>query len=320
MTTWFQRYLTKQAAPPITSDWLSDIHEFRKRVPARRQVIVYHGTSTKKLAAILSHGSLDPGISHEEEWRSYEGASPGIFVTTDPAGFMGAQMYAWHAARDDERGDGSDPVTLEIVVPFTWLDYDPDDTKYIATELGQEMNDLGKRQAVIRRPIPLSRIKQAIVYSSPLSRFSPRAQNLNDLEESTGWLPLGKLVDVIKKAARKEELPPEYLAMLPKRRGLAQQEAYEDREQGIGLQLLAIAQTMIGTGFGENLEQESILWVLEHPGIEWQNAWEEGGGGAMQQYLSHMGMSSDEFWEAVEGSHYEPRENEALYSYLRRAR
>lgn len=133
---------------PLEPDSWTSLHSPQVRELTKgRDVIVYHGTSSKKLAKILAHGSLDPAIS--ESHKTFKESSPGIFITKQFGGLMGAEFYAHVSSEggsDKERapGDNSDAVVLELIVPLNWIEADPDDTRF--KESG-EINDLGADQS-----------------------------------------------------------------------------------------------------------------------------------------------------------------------------
>lgn len=139
LMNWLQKI-----AMPFSSESWDNLHGHPL---GDRLVYVYHGTSSGKLLKALQHGSLDPQKSSEN--KSWQASSPGIFVARS-YGFFSASMYAYHAANDENTGDQTQPVVLMLQIPYSWIDYDPDDVpkdKLYNTD-----------QGVVRRPIPIKNI------------------------------------------------------------------------------------------------------------------------------------------------------------------
>jgi hypothetical protein len=257
MSDWY-----KIATPPIISDYLEDLHNpyIRNNINKSTQIIVYHGTSSKRLAEILIHGSLDPEISGSDNFKSYKESSKGIFVTTSATGFIGASMYAYHAGSNEETGDGGDEVVLELSIPWYWIEEDPDDTRI--SEDAQK-NDLGKTQGVVRRPINVKRIKNILVYNSILNGIIPNPSD-NILENrSTQWMPIGKFLDVVRKNI--DSLPEEYGIMVDRSKGLSRKEGYEDREQIVAEKLLGLVHTFFSPG--DYSFDQVLAWVFQQKNI-----------------------------------------------------
>jgi len=255
MSNWY-----RMAAPPIISDYIEDLHykDIMRNLDKTTQIIVYHGTTSKRLAEILIHGSLDPDISGSEGFKSYKNSSEGIFVTTSATGFVGASMYAHHAASDEETGDGGDEVVLELSIPWYWIEEDPDDTRILENA---QKNDLGKKQGIVRRPISVKRIRNVIVYNDFLNKIIPLPTD-NIFDKATQWMPIGKFLDVVRKNI--DSLPEEYGIMVGSSKGLSRSEAYEDREHVIAVKLTGLLHTFFDP---QDYSYDQVLaWVLQHKG------------------------------------------------------
>jgi hypothetical protein len=309
-------------AMPLPTDYLRNLHDpdLRKNVPPERELIVYHGTSTKKLVYILSHGYLDPDISSQDEYRSYNGSSKGIFVTTSAKGFTGAELYAHHSssmqgADEGQSGDGSDPVVLELIVPIGWIQQDPDDTR-IDLETGQ-MNDLGKMQGVVQRKISIKRIKNIYLKNEQIAEYHGlNSQEFFD-QGMTEWMPIGIFLDrVIKLIKKGVDLPEEYqqMAQMIRPRGLSRSDAYEDVEHKIveGLMML------IATFFEPNLvSYDQILsWVFQNKINYYDNAAK-----VIESFFVQF-VGQEDWEKMVEEQmpdYYRPKDYEPLIAYLKRA-
>jgi hypothetical protein len=292
MSNWYKK------ASPISSDWLQDLHHpgIKENI-GNQQVVVYHGTSSKRLFQILAHGSLDPSITEKEEFKSYQSSSYGIFVSTSATSFMSAGMYAFHAAEHEETGDGSDKVVLELVVPWKWIEEDPDDTEYI----DGERSDLGKTQGVIRRPISVKRIRNIVVYNDVLKDLIP-SESDDILEgERTRWVPIGNLMDVVKK--NKDILSEEYQQMSFFSKGLSRTDPYTDREEEVALKLLTLIQTFLDpTDYSFD---DSLSWVLSNKDLIYDQR------GMLEKYLRDFGA-----WETLTEEQGVPMDT--LYEYYQR--
>jgi hypothetical protein len=291
-------------AMPINADYLNNLHDprIREHLDPKTEIVVYHGTSSKKLANILAHGSLDHSISGLEEYKSYQGASPGIFVTTDATGFQGAEMYGHHAANDDEEGDGGDPVILEMVVPWVWIEPDPDD----------KHEHLARRQGVINRPISIKRIRSMKIKNSILSQEIPtESSNFFDMT-STQWLPIGKMIDVISKMTQAGyELGEEYYMMVnnrPKR--LSRQDPYEDREGRLATNLSSIMANFFSIDQG--VYDKALAWIFQNKNNLYGDAL-----ALLVSFVEYSGKDSKYLLESMP-DYYKPNSGEGFMSYINR--
>jgi len=280
-----------KTALPISSDWLQDLHHpgIRENLDKTQQIVVYHGTSSKRLVNILAHGSLDPAISGSPEYKSYLSASPGIFVTTSPTGFIGAGMYAYHATSNEENGDGSDEVILELVVPWYWIDQDPDDTRI--TEQG-ETNDLGRIQGIVRRSISVKRIRNIVVYNKELREIIPYQPNEIFERTMTKWMPIGKFMDVVKKNV--DSLPEEYRQMIGHSKGLSRSDNYTDIEEDVAVKLLELVQTFFYSM--DYSFDDTFAWVLANKNLALYSYNKRD---VIHKYLKDIGV-----WEELEDQGY----------------
>jgi hypothetical protein len=299
---------------PIDTDWIEDIHEVKKNIPDDREVIVYHGTSSKKLAGILSHGSLDPSVSGGAEFKSFEGASPGIFVTTQLGGFTGAELYAYHSSSDEERGDGSDKVILELQIPLSWIEGDPDDTRMFTNEEGvEEMNQLGKQQGVVSQPIPISRIKGATIYNDALVEAIGGIERSTFSSGNTEWMPIGKLISLMSDNA--ESLSGEYKDIASVG-GLSRNDYKKDREQVFADRVIDFLHTFVNPA---DVNYDKVLsWSFNN----YQNAYAIGSAESMlRDVMSNIGLE-EEYIESIMtesiGGDWTFNAGESLYKYLRR--
>lgn len=300
---------------PIIPDYLEDIHspELRKSVPPNTPIIVYHGTSSRKLANILSHGSLDPNISSQPEYRSYENSSPGIYVTISSSGFFGAELFAWHAAKSESEGDGSDPVVLELNVPLGWIDPDPDDSRIV----DDQRNQASKTQGRILRPINIKRIRGIQVKNSDLAQRVPYGSDDIFDRDKTKWMPIGRFLDLLSKIPI---LPPEYEKMVSNRPpGMSRSETYEEQEQRIADKLVQLYQTFNSIDPAANglaPFDAALVWVYNNKNNLWGNALS-----SVSSFFEYMNPGSFEYYEnTAGGSEYFPRPNESLFSFLDRLR
>jgi hypothetical protein len=289
----------KLAVPLDPYNWTS-LHSFEVRELAEgKDVVVYHGTSSKKLAKILAHGSLDPAMSGGN--KTFKESSPGIFVTKQPGGLMGAEFYAFissEGGNDKERtpGDNSDAVVLELIVPLDWIETDPDDTRF---QEGGKMNNLGEDQGIVHRPLNIKRIRSVLLKGSEVSKIVPE------------WTPIGIVIDKIAKAIKSgAQLPEEYAAMSgQKPRGLSRQQAYYDIEERIAKGLVNLHDNWFSPDY--KTHEAALVWALKN-----------GAHGlalpAIKSFFDSIVANFEDFKEGAEGSYWWPKPNEYLVNYLKR--
>ncbi len=308
-TNWLQKI-----AMPLIPDYMVDLFRIQRAAPKGTKVSVYHGTTSKKLANILQHGSLDPDISGTQEFKSYQNASPGIYITTS-LGMSGAEMYAHHAANGletsthIEKGDGGDPLVLELVVPIHWIEPDPDDSR---TDDEGKPNQASMEQGRIMHSIPASAIKQVMINNTTLAEHEPSGRSDLFSENQTKWLPIGIMMDTISRlVANEADLPEEYYQMVGQRpRGLSRQEPREDIEQEVANKLSAFHDTFFS--FTSGTFDSALEWIYQNKGSIYGDAIS-----GLLGFLAHMGR--DDAVEVIEGNpDYSPQPGENLWSYLRR--
>lgn len=312
MYNWLQKI-----SMPLSSDYVGDLFRIKSFAPKNTKISVYHGTTSKKLANILQHGSLDPTVSNLPEHKSYKDASPGIYITTS-LGLGGAELYAHHAAfglgNSEDKGDGSDPLVLELIVPVAWIEPDPDDSRL--THEGKP-NEASRSQGRILRPISIKNIRQVMISNSILSKIIPNERDDFFSQFNTAWFPIGKMLDAIKKAIRSGvELPEEYYQMVNQRpKGLSRNETFQDMEQDMAEKLVTVHDTFLDSSYdvSESTFDRALEWVYKN-GIY---------GNATAGIQSFLNSFSPNAWnDAIKGwgrsDNYMPRQNESLFSYLRR--
>lgn len=304
--------LAYRIAFPLYLDSVSHLHhpEFRKAIPPNTQVIVYHGTSSAALASMLQHGQL----SWQAERKNYPNTTPGVYVTTSP-GFFSAEMYG-HKSTETQ---GGDEVVLELQIPLGWIVPDPDDTRI--DEQGN-MNDLGRKQGMVTRPISVKSIKQLKVHSDELAPVF-RQDAVQDAPDIMGywtpWMPVGKFLDSIARAIKKGiSLPQEYAMMVGARpRGLAKSPAPESREQELANELLSLYHTMIEINLeGEVSDYDKTLWWVHRNKFSgWEPALK-----VIQPYFTELGGQGawDHYQESYQGTDYWPKPGESVWRFLKR--
>jgi hypothetical protein len=289
----------KNDVPLEPYSWTSLHSPQLRELTKGKDVIVYHGTSSKKLAKILAHGSLDPAMAGGH--KTFKESSPGIFVTKQFGGLMGAEFYAFvssEGASDKERtpGDNSDAVVLELIVPIDWIKQDPDDTRI--SESG-EINDLGADQGIINRPLNIKRIRSVLFKGPEISKIVPE------------WTPIGIAVDKIAKAIKSgAQLPEEYMAMAgQKPKGLSRQKSYVDREGRIAEGLHHLHDNWFAPNY--KIYDAALIWVLKNGpyGLALPS---------IKSFFESIGIDFEKFKEQAEGSYYWPKLNEYLDNYLKR--
>ncbi len=286
-------------APLEPYSWTSLHSQQIRELTKGRDVVVYHGTSSKKLAKILVHGSLDPAISGGH--KTFKESSPGIFITKQPGGLMGAEFYAYISSEggsDKERtpGDNSDAVVLELIVPLNWIETDPDDTKF--KESG-EINDLGADQGIVRRPLNIKRIKTVLLKGLEVSKIVPE------------WTPIGIAIDKISKAIKSgKQLPEEYILMSgQKPKGLSRQETYYDIEEKVAKGLTNLHDNWFSPDY--KVHEAALVWVLKNKAYGLALP-------SIKSFFESIGVNFEEFKERTEGSYWWPKPNEYLTNYLKR--
>jgi len=297
---------------PIIPDQIEDIHhpEFRKAIPPKTPIIVYHGTSSAKLSRIIQHGSLDPAISGQAENKSYSDASEGIFVSIQATGFGGAELYAWHAAQHESDGDGSDPVILELEVPLEWIDTDPDDSAVV----DGNRNQASKIQGRVLRSIDIKRIRQLQIKNNQLaSRVPYQGENIFD-RDKTEWMPIGKMMDLIQKTPG---LSKEYQQMTkPTRpRGLSRCEPLPEYEQKVSDGLFMLYSIFNAGPDSNGMYDASLVWAYSNKNVLHGDAMS-----AVQSFFEYMKPGSFEYYNESAPDEYKPRVGESLMSFLRRSR
>jgi len=296
-------------AVPIELTNVRSLHEseFREAVN-KKKVIVYHGTSSKKLALIIRHGSLDP--TQARDYINWENTSPGIYVTRQLEGFTGAWMYANHAASQD----GGNPVVLELVIPLHWIDLDPDDTRH--DEAGN-INDLGENQGVVHRPINIKSIKGVQLQGAKIGKIKPQLNNDIFEQDKTEWMPIGVALKLITKNI--SNLPYEYKQMVePIPRGMARQMASEDLENKYAEAMDIFYGTYIGSPSdrinGKSINEVALIWFMKKPHVLWNNAET-----ALKEFGKIIGVDMSEHLEYL-GDYLAPKPYETLARYLQRIR
>jgi hypothetical protein len=286
-------YFWKLAVPFEALEFES-LHDKELREVIKKDIIVYHGTSSKKLAKIINHGSLDPTMS--QNFKTYENASPGIFVSKREGGLIGAEMYA----NISSQGDKSDPVLLEIVVPFHWISEDPDDSRH--DESGN-LNHLGKAQGLINQPISIKRIKRVWAQGEEINEIAPSKDKGDFFDRSkTAFIPLGVFLEKIKKAVRAgQNLPDEYYEMVNMNiKGLSKSNPTIEREQVIAKGLENFFHNYYEV---KDVYKEALLTVL--------NSKTTDANSIIQEFLGKLG-------EDFEDVYYKPNRFENIFIYLKR--
>ena len=295
---------TKLAVPLDPHEW-ENLHspQMREIVPKGREVIVYHGTSSKKLANMMQHGSIDPTMAAEN--KTYEDDSPGVFVTKQPTGFGGAELYANIAAQHKEMGDGSDRVILELVIPLDWIQNDPDDTRY--DEKGN-INQYGANQGIVTRPIEMSRIRSVMFQGDKIGQAVPGASNDMFEKDKSEWLPIGTMMQRIKD--RVHGLPEEYSVMVQNSQGLSRQEPKIDVEDKIAEGLTMLHNTFFDPSRA-GVRESALAFAFKNspyaPAME-----------TVHKFFTELGEDIEYFTDNVGHSSYAPKPGENLSSYLRR--
>lgn len=323
--SWLQKI-----ALPVDSDWLGNLHdeELRNAAPRGTRVLVYHGTSSKRLALIFASGFLDPNLT--PDLKSYEDSSNGVFVTTS---IVGAEMYAYHSSQDEDtgnrwqghRGGQGDEVILELDIPWDWIKSDPDDIRH---GLKGQPNQATFIQGRIVQPVDIKRIRRVRFSNETLAEIIPGPEEITAFPRTddkkpkpykTEWIPIGKAIDVIQKLVNKgADLPPEYYQMVsPVRpRGLSRSKSYEDQEVQLAEKLLGVLHTFVAPGtVGDRSSYDAtLLWIYQNKNRFYSRASE-----VMPDYFENMEPGS---WQLVTdaGSDYIPFENESVYSYIQRRR
>ena len=299
--TWYKKI---KISMPIPSDHLLDVHnkDLRKVINKNTQIIVYHGTSSKKLAQILAHGYLDPKISSTDEYKSYSDSSPGIFVTTDGFSFMGAGLYGWHASSHEEMGDQGDSIILELVVPWNWINPDPDDLK----------EDLARRQGVINRPISIKRIRSIQIRNLTIAGIIPYSTDDTFDRDATKWMPIGKMMDIISKLIKNGyELPEEYYQMVNNRpKGLSRSEPGEDMEGKLAQGLINIIHQFYS--IDSVSYDQALIWVFQNKNNLYGNALD-----LIKDFIRYIGNNVEDFLESAP-EEYLPQQYENFISYVMR--
>lgn len=296
---WYKRV----TADALNTDYLSNIHdkELREGVPPKTDIVVYHGTSMKKLLGILQHGSLDPAISKDK--RNYDNSTIGGIYVTISFGFFSAEMYSNKSAED-----GSDGVVLELVVPLGWIEQDPDDTRH--DEKG-EMNDLGKKQGIVRRPIDKRRIRQIKVHSQAFAQASPSPNNDFFSKSWSNWMSMADFYSLTRKLAKQKiPLPQEYGALVGLNlKGLSRQNAPIDLEQTVAEQLLTLWNTIFDIG---SLNFEKVLgWVYKNKNV--YNAQQ-----GLQSFMEFARPGAYQEFMTSAPDNYKPKPGEDWRRYLSR--
>lgn len=297
-------------AVPFESGLLESLHDPDLRAALTKQsVIVYHGTSSKKLAKILQHGSLDPETS--QEFKTFPEATQGIFVSKRIIGFgSSAELYANVSA---ER-DGSDPVILELVIPLSWIQVDPDDTRLL--EETKELNLAGKAQGMVTRSINIKHIKGVILQGKQINQVAPGEQSGIFDSNKTQMLPIGVMLDKIKTAIKKGiQLPEEYHEMVNLRpRGLTRHPPPSELPEKVAMGLTNLYDNIWAPGgtapSGRPIYDEALLYILRNPHQIYGSAIS-----AIQGFLEKIGESYQILEESGWGM---PTSGENLLKYLKR--
>lgn len=284
-------------AVPIEADYIHNIHDpsFREAV-GERELIVYHGTSSKKLSKILEHGALDASIG--KDYKTYPEASHGIFVTTKYAGFLSAELYA----RTSADSDGSDPVILELVLPLKWIGIDPDDMRELE---GGEINQAGRVQGMVSKPISLNRIKKVMLQGDAIGKIAPAGLPGIFDANKTEWMTLSQAMKLIKK--NKEDLPEEYEEMAGLGRRLNRMEIKKDVEDIYAEKFAILNNTFFETSY--DVRERALVWLLKNPGALV--------GRVLIGLKGFYGDKFDALMEDLQGD-YEPKPFESLARFLDR--
>lgn len=296
-------------AVPFDASELNSLHDPEVRAAlSGREVVVYHGTSSKRLAKILQHGSLDPDRSNEV--KVHDNSSPGIFVTKNPTGFTGAELYANIAAQNPEKGDNSDRVILELVIPIDWILPDPDDTKY--DEQGN-MNDLGRSQGIVTKSVNVKRIRNVLLEGQQITQVAPAGYEESNIFDryKTEWLPVGVMLDKIRKAIKANvELPEEYYEMVSTRsRGLSRSAPASEKEEQAARGIINMYDNVFQPG---GLSHDKVLlFFLNNPNLLYSSA-----ESTLKLVFDSLGVGWEEM---VDGLSELPKQHESLFSYFKRA-
>jgi hypothetical protein len=310
MKNWYSKYNYKCAQMPIPTDHIEDLHgeELKKAlVRSKAKATLYHGTSSKKLAKILQHGALDPEVPQQDpSIKSYEGSSRGVFLTSSE---NWAEAYAHNASSQD----GSDSVVLEVVVPYSWLDIDPDDTKYNPDT--NEVNMLGKTQAMISRPLSFKHIK-----SVHITEWRDNSELRKVFEDAgNAFIPIGVFVDRLKKLNKidPKTVEGEYEQMtIERKKGLSRSMAHEDFEYQIAQSLVGMMQSYFVEPYnftvnGIGLMDFTVAYIYSHHNI-YQNAVT-----FLREYMQSAGLDYDEYMGNLP-DYLQPKPNESIHGYLAR--
>lgn len=291
----------KKFAVPFEASEFENLHDKYYKDNLKKDVLVYHGTSSKKLADIIEHGSFDPKISFEN--KVHDNASKGIFVTNKDEGFTSAEMYANNASVVDDKGDGSNPVVLELSIPIQWIEQDPDDTRF--DEKGQ-MNEWGKTQGMVSRSIPIRRIKRVWMQGPEVGNVAPSGRDGIFEKGKTEFMPIGKLLDKIKKSIENgADLPEEYHKMVNVRpKGLSKSEPTIETEQMIAKGFENIYHTYYE--FDNNIYEKALKFIL-NSGLNNPDL--------LGSFLRQQGKSINDI-----PYREQPRWRESIVSYLKRTR
>ena len=295
-----------KVAVPIDTAYVRSLHsEDLREATGKKKVIVYHGTSSKKLALIVQHGSMDP--AQAKDYVNWDSVSPGIYVTRNLEGFTGAWMYAHHAAKQ-----GGDPVVLELTIPLNWIDIDPDDTHH--NEAG-DINDLGEDQGVVRKPISIKNIKGVQFQGSEIGKIKPQNRDALFERDKTKWMPIGVALRLIAKHV--QSLPEEYQQMVsPLPKGMSRQLSYEDIENKYASAMESFYSSYIGSPGdrfnGRSTNEVALIWLLKNKNALYQNAQN-----ALEEFGKIIGVDMHEQLEYL-GEDYKPKPYETLRRFLDR--
>ena len=291
-----------KVAIPLNPEGWESLHSKRiKDIASNKEVIVYHGTSSKKLAMILEHGSIDPSAKS----KTFDNSSQGIFVTKEIGGFNGAELYANISAQHEEKGDGSDRVILELIIPLSWIQPDPDDTRY--DEQGN-VNSLGANQGIISQPIKVSRIRSVMLQGDEIGEIAPSGNSGMFDSNKTEWLPIGVMMKKIKN--NPHGLPEEYSTMIQHSKRLSLKEPSIDKEDELAEKLTILHNTFFDP-YRRDIREKALEFTLT-------NSPQSPAKESILKFFNQIGENTEDFTNNFENSQYEPKIGETLSSYLRR--